>query len=65
MYSFPLVNEFVKHVGISYLRVLNAQLLRSLSKTKQMYVVMEGYKPVAVIISYDQYMEIQNKLKLD
>lgn len=60
--SFPVINEFIKHVGVSYLRTFSAHVLRHISKSREMYVIMDNYTPVAVLIPYNQYLEMQNRI---
>jgi hypothetical protein len=54
--SFPVIDPNVKHVGVSKLRELNATKLRDLDKT---LVIQDDDTPLAVVLSYEQYLDMQ------
>ena len=56
--SIPYIDPNVQYVGVSKLRSLNATNLHSLDKT---LVVQDDETPIAVILSYDQFMKIQQQ----
>jgi len=55
------IDRRVKHVGLTKLRHLNADTLRHLGDN--LLVLQDGDKPVAVLLSYKLYMQIQDELK--
>jgi len=54
------IDPTIEHVGVSKLRQLNAV---NLGKLKNMLVVRENDTALAVVIRYEQYLEIQNQLE--
>ncbi len=56
--SFPVIDPNVKHVGVSKLRELNATKLRDLDKT---LVIQDDDTPLAVVLSYEQFLEMQQE----
>jgi hypothetical protein len=56
--SFPVIDPNVKHVGVSKLRELNATKLRDLDKT---LVIQDDDTPLAVVLSYEQYLDMQQE----
>jgi len=56
--SIPYIDPNVQYVGVSKLRSLNATNLQALDKT---LVVQDDETPIAVILSYDQFMKIQQQ----
>ena len=57
--SIPYIDESVEHVGVSRLRSLNATTLRNNDKT---LVIQDNDKPLAVLLSYDQFLAMQRRL---
>jgi translation initiation factor IF-3 len=57
--SIPYVDPNVQHVGISRLRALNVTQLRDLDKT---LVIQDNDKPLAVLLKYEHFMAIQERL---
>jgi PHD/YefM family antitoxin component YafN of YafNO toxin-antitoxin module len=57
--TVPYIDETVEHVGVSRLRSLNATKLRNFDKT---LVIQDNDKPLAVLLTYDQFMEMQKQL---
>jgi PHD/YefM family antitoxin component YafN of YafNO toxin-antitoxin module len=49
----------VEHVGISKLRALNAKNLRQFDRTM---VIRDNNKPLAVLVSYEQFLDMQKQL---
>jgi PHD/YefM family antitoxin component YafN of YafNO toxin-antitoxin module len=58
--GIPFVDPGVEHVGVSKLRTLNATNLGKIRKTM---VIQDNDAPLAVLLSYPQYLAIQNKLQ--
>lgn len=54
----PTIDPQVKHVGVSYLRRLNANNLRDLSGA---IVLCENSEPLAVIVSVETYFRLQQQ----
>jgi hypothetical protein len=57
--SVPYLDPSVQHVGISRLRALNVTQLRDLDKT---LVIQDNDKPLAVLLKYEHFMAIQERL---
>lgn len=55
--TIPVIDERIKHVGLTYLRSLSS---RALSKLEEMLVIQDTKtdKPLAVIIPYAMYLEM-------
>jgi len=58
--DFPTIDPNVKHVGVSKLRGLNADKLRETTDT---FVIQENDKPLAVLLTYDKFLAMQEKIK--
>ncbi len=58
--AIPYIDPAVKHVGISTLRLLNAAKLRGLDK---LLVIQDNGNPLAVLLRYDTFLELQAKLE--
>jgi hypothetical protein len=58
--ALPVLDPDVKYVGVSKLRDLNATKLRDAQDTT--YVLQENDQPLAVLLSYDRYLLIQQQL---
>jgi hypothetical protein len=56
--DIPRVDPNVQYVGVSKLRSLNATKLQELDKT---LVIQDDEKPVAVVLSYEQFLGMQNE----
>ena len=57
--SIPYLDPSVQHVGISKLRALKVTQLRDLDKT---LVIQDNDKPLAVLLKYEHFMAIQERL---
>jgi len=57
--SYPHIDPKVKHVGVSKLRGLNADKLRETTDT---FVIQENERPLAVLLTYDNFMAMQEEL---
>ena len=57
--SIPYLDPSVQHVGISKLRALNVTQLRDLDKT---LVIQDNDKPLAVLLKYEHFMAMQQKM---
>jgi hypothetical protein len=60
--SIPYLDPSVQHVGISKLRALNVTQLRALDKT---LVIQDNDQPLAVLLRYEHFMEIQKRLEAE
>ena len=56
--GIPVIDPNVRYVGVSKLRELNATKLSSLAQT---LVIQDDDKPLAVVLSFEQFMEMQNE----
>jgi hypothetical protein len=56
--GIPVIDPNVQYVGVSKLRTLNATKLRSLDNT---LVIQDDDKPLAVVLSYEQFLEMQQE----
>ncbi|MEO7505990.1 MAG: hypothetical protein ABIZ95_02040 [Pyrinomonadaceae bacterium] len=56
--GIPQIDPNVRYVGVSKLRELKAEKLRSLDQT---LVIQDDEKPLAVVLSYDQFMRMQTE----
>ena len=57
--GIPVIDPSVRYVGVSKLRELKAAKLRQLKET---LVVQDEKQPLAVILSYKQFLKIQSEL---
>lgn len=57
--GIPRIDPDVQFVGASKLRKLNASTLRDLDKT--LVIQDSDNKPLAVVLSYDRFLEIQDE----
>jgi hypothetical protein len=58
--SLPYVDPSVQHVGVTKLRSLNVTQLRELDKT---LVIQDNDKPLAVLLRYEHFMAMQEKIQ--
>lgn len=58
--AMPYIDPNVEHVGVSKLRKLNATILRESGKT---LVIQENDKPLAVLLSYEKFLCMQQKIE--
>jgi translation initiation factor IF-3 len=58
--SIPYLDPTVQHVGISRLRALNVAQLDALDKT---LVVQDNDKPLAVLLKYEHFLAMQERIK--
>ena len=56
--GIPRIDPNVQYVGVTKLRSLNATNLQGLSKT---LVIQDNEQPLAVVISYDKFLEMQTE----
>ncbi len=56
----PYIDPSVEHVGVSRLRKLNATSLRESHKT---LVIQENDRPLAVLLTYEQFLYMQQKIE--
>lgn len=57
--AIPLIDPSIKHVGVSKLRDLNAT---KLAESQDTLVIQDNDKPLAVLLSYEKYLIIQEHL---
>lgn len=57
--AIPSIDPNVRFVGVSKLRSLNATKLRE--QTDKTWVIQENDTPVAVLLSYKRFLEIQEE----
>jgi hypothetical protein len=57
----PHIDTSVEYVGTTRLRKLNAANLRAVNKT---LVVQENDTPLAVLLKYEKFLIMQNKLEV-
>ena|SRR2546428_2338135 len=58
--DFPTIDPSVRHIGVSKLRGLNADKLR---ETDWTFVIQDNDKPLAVLLTYDKFLAMQEKIK--
>lgn len=58
--SIPYLDPSVQHVGVTKLRAMNIEQLRELDKT---LVIQDNDKPLAVLLRYEQFMAMQERLR--
>jgi PHD/YefM family antitoxin component YafN of YafNO toxin-antitoxin module len=58
--EYPVIDPTIKHVGVSKLRELNASKLKD---TEDTFVIQDNNTPLAVLLSYDKYLAIQEELR--
>ncbi len=56
----PYIDPNVEHVGVSKLRTLNATSLRNFDKAM---VIQDNDTPLAVLLTYDQFLTMQKQLQ--
>ena len=59
----PFIDDRIKHVGISKLREMTADFLRQMGGERLMYVLQIDGEPLAVILSYEMFLEIQSAIQ--
>jgi PHD/YefM family antitoxin component YafN of YafNO toxin-antitoxin module len=57
--SIPRIDPSVEHVGVSRLRKLNSDDLKSMDKT---LVLQENDQPLAVLLTYEKFLILQDQL---
>jgi hypothetical protein len=57
--SMPVIDPNVKYVGVSKLRELNATKLK---ETDDTFVLQDNDQPLAVLVKYRKFMEMQQQL---
>jgi hypothetical protein len=57
--NIPLIDPSVKYLGVSKLRKLSASSLRETDNT---FVIQENDRPLAVLISFEKFLLIQERL---
>lgn len=58
--TIPYIDPNVQHVGISKLRAFNVNTLSNLDKT---LVIQDNDTPLAVLLTYEQFLSMQNQLQ--
>lgn len=59
--DIPRIDPNVEHVGVSSLRKLDRKRLRNFED--KMLVIQDNHTPVAVLLSYEKYLTIQDRLE--
>ena len=59
--SMPIIDRKIKYQGISGLRKLDGKQLRALDDN--MIVIQEHNSPLAVMLSYEKYLVLQDQLQ--
>jgi hypothetical protein len=57
--TMPVIDPNVKYVGVSKLRELNASKLK---ETDDTFVLQDNDQPLAVLVKYRKFMEMQQQL---
>ena len=57
--AIPRIDRSVEHVGVSRLRKLNSDDLKTMEKT---LVLQENDQPLAVLLTYEKYLVLQDQL---
>jgi len=57
--TMPVIDPNVKYVGISKLREMNASKLK---ETDDTFVLQDNDQPLAVLVKYRKFMEMQQQL---
>ncbi len=57
--AIPIVDRRVRYVGVSKLRELNSSKLK---ETEDTLVIQENDSPIAVLLSYENYLILQEQL---
>ena len=60
MGTIPHIDPRVKYVGVSKLRELNSSRLKE--QNDETLVIQENNEPLAVLVSYEQYLIMQEQL---
>ncbi len=60
MHDVPYIDPSIADIGVSQLRKLNATDLR---KGKRTLVIRENNVPLAVVLKYEQFLAMQDKLQ--
>lgn len=60
-----LIDDRVKHIGISKIRQMNTDFLREFARTDNLIVLRESDEPLAVLVPYAQYLELLNKAQAE
>ena len=58
--GLPYIDPTVEHVGVSRLRRVNATRLR---ENRKVTVVQDNGEPIAVLVAYRKYLELQDTLE--
>lgn len=58
--SYPVIDPTIKHVGVSKLRELNATALK---ETDDTFVIQDNNTPLAVLLTYEKFLIMQQKLQ--
>lgn len=58
-YSSPYIDPTIEHVGLTKLRSLNGTVLSSLDHA---IVIQDNNKPLAILMPYEQFLNMQRQL---
>jgi hypothetical protein len=59
--SFPIIDDRIHTFAISRLRQLNAAQLESLVANGHLQLIHQDHKPLAVLVSYETYLQLQTE----
>ncbi|HEY0701989.1 MAG TPA: hypothetical protein VGD60_04400 [Candidatus Acidoferrales bacterium] len=57
--GFPVIDPSIKHVGVSKLREFSVAVLK---ETDDTYVIQDNNTPLAVLLTYEKFLGMQQKL---
>jgi len=60
--AVPSIDPRVKHVGVSKLRQMSAETLKE-KTANETYVIQENDTPLAVLLSYENFLIMQEQMK--
>lgn len=61
--DLPMIDRNIEHVGLSGLKKLDKKRLREVDDKNKMLVIQDHNTPLAVLLSYEKYLIIQDQLK--
>lgn len=61
--DLPIINRNIEHVGLSGLKKLDKKRLREVDDKNKMLVIQDHNTPLAVLLSYEKYLIIQDQLQ--
>jgi hypothetical protein len=61
MSELPYIDPNIEHLGVSQLRQMDGKSIRS--KNGKALLIQDHNEPIAVLLSYEQYLVLQEKMK--